>query len=122
MNFSLDGERPDMDISLIIEDREAIKAEIEDLTARLDHLNGLVRTYYRDTYGEYEVGDYEVVIGRNHRFNEAKARAVLDAETIDKITVQKLDSKKAREILTDAEWEECLNVGQPKVIVSERED
>lgn len=122
MNFTLDGERPDMDISLIIEDREAIKAEIEDLTDRLDQLNGLVRTYYQDTYGEYEVGDRQVVIGRNHRFNEVKARAVLDADTIEQITVQKLDSKKAREILTDAEWEECLNVGQPKVIVSERED
>lgn len=122
MNFSLDGERPDMDISLLIEDREALKADIEYLTAQLGELNDLIRTYYRDTYGEYEVGDRQVVIGRNHRFNEAKARAVLDAETIDKITVQKLDSKKAREILTDAEWEECLNVGQPKVIVSERED
>jgi hypothetical protein len=122
VNFTLDGDRPDMDINLIIEDREAIKAEIEDLTDRLDQLNGLIRTYYQDTYGEYEVGDRQVVIGRNHRFSETKARAVLDAETIEQITVQKLDSKKAREILTDAEWAECLNVGQPKVIVSERED
>lgn len=122
MNFTLDGERPDLDINLIIEDREAIKAEIENLQWQLETLNGLVRAYYKDTYGEYEVGDRQVVIGRNHRFNEAKAREVLDADTIEQITVQKLDSKKAREILTDAEWEECLNVGQPKVIVSERED
>jgi hypothetical protein len=90
-----------------------IKTEMRKLVAGDDNPD--------ETISE-EVGDGKVAVQPNRRFDEATARAYLskmNKDILPLITVEKLDSAKAKNLLAPAAYRQCMkNAGTAKVVIS----
>lgn len=86
-----------------------LNAEIAELTERRDRLKSHFKD--ADTYppGKYDLGDTELVVSTNQRISEKKAKTLLSADRLLVISVPKVDSKKARAMLTDRELESIMD-------------
>lgn len=80
-----------------------LNAEIAELTERRDMLKSHFKDSERYPPGKYDLGEVELVVSTNSRISEKKARENLSQDTVDRISVKKVDSKKARAYLNGAE-------------------
>lgn len=94
-----------------------LDAEIKELMERRD----LLKSHFKDggTYspGKYNFGRVTLVVSTNQRISQKKAESIIRRPVLEQISVLKVDSKRARALLTDAELESIMDHYDNKIEV-----
>lgn len=94
-----------------------LDAEIKELQER----QAMLKSHFKDGNlyppGKYDMGGVEVVVSTNRRISQKKAEQVLWKTTLEQISVPKVDTRKARAFLSDAELESIMDNYDHKIEV-----
>jgi hypothetical protein len=93
---------------------EARVTEAEARKRKEDAQREFLRRHGKEIGTSVDMGGVVVELQRNRRFNEDLARTVLTAEQLEAISVPKLDSKKAAEVLDPEDYDRCMKQGSPR--------
>ena len=82
---------------------DILGAEIKELTERRDALKSFFKgdPAFAEP-GKYEYGDYIIQVSTNTRISEKKAKGFLGKDTLEMISVPKVDARRARAYLSPA--------------------
>lgn len=118
---------PSMDDQAEIERQAAkeillIEAEIKELTERAAALKSYFKDGTRFTPGKYDMGPVEIVVSTNQRISQKKAESVLNQRRLIAISTPKVDTRKARAILSEAELAAIMDQYDHKIEVRLKKD
>ena len=98
-----------------------LKAEIAEKQELLDQLKQLFKQ--DETFGKpgvYDLGEYEIIVTKNKRLSDDKARAELDGVVYGMVSSTKIDPKLARKNLTKSQLDKISTVYEPRLEVREK--
>lgn len=99
---------------------EVLAQQIEDIKAEDETLKAEAAELLKNELGTHEHDGGAVQLQPNRRWDDDTAREVIGAispDILKAITIETLDSKKAKELLPPATYKKCMKDGaRPKVI------
>jgi len=99
-----------------------LEAEIKEKQERVTAL----KSYFKnpDTFmpGRHQRGQFEIVVSTNQRISQTKAEQVLSRTKLASVSTPKVDSKKARALLTSFELAKIMDHYDHKIEVRLKKD
>lgn len=94
-----------------------LEAEIKEAQERVAALKSYFKDPQRFGPGKYERGPVEIVVSTNQRISQTKAARVLSKARLNSISTPKVDTKKARALLTETELRAIMDTYDHKIEV-----